>query len=73
MRNRISIVLTLKQNYNLEMKLKYWDCLEINLKCVVSEDGNTIYTFGVWSDLECYKWHSEEDLKHLAEDRDTVI
>ena len=55
------------------MKLKYWDYLEIDLKCVISEDGNTILTFGLWSDLECYKWQSEDDLKHLAEDRDPAL
>ena len=55
------------------MKLKYWDYLKIDLKCVISEDGNTIHTFGIWSDLECYKWQSEDDLKHLAEDRDPAL
>ena len=66
-------MLTLKQNYNLELKLRYWDHLDVNLKCVISEDGNTIHTFGLWSDLECYKWQSEDDLKHLAEDRDPAL
>jgi len=65
--------ITESTNYNLEMKLKYWDCLDVNLQCVISEDGNTIHTFGLWSDLECYKWQSEDDLNHLAEDRDPAL
>ena len=72
-RNRIPTVLILKKKYNLELKLKYWGFLEINLKCVISDDGNTIHTFGIWSDLEYYKWQSEDDLKHLAEDRDPAL
>ena len=40
---------------------------------LVSEDGKTMYTIGVWNDLSIHKWQSEDDLKHLSDDRDSFL
>ena len=40
---------------------------------VITDDGETMYVIGMWNDLECYKWQSEDDLKKLSEDRDPFL
>ena len=40
---------------------------------LVSEDGKTMYTIGVWNDLSIHKWQSEDDLKQLSDDRDSFL
>ena len=63
----------LKKHYNLQMKMRYWDHLDMNLNCVLSEDGCTLHTFGFWNEVLVYKFQNEEDLNSLAEDRDPAL
>ena len=37
---------------------------------MVSNDGKTIYSWGIANDVECHEWMSDEDLKKLADDRE---
>ena len=37
---------------------------------MVSNDGKTIYSWGIANDVECLEWMSDEDLKKLADDRE---
>ena len=67
-------MLIVEKNCNIELNLSYFGGeLPIQLQGVVSEDGKTMYTIGVWNDLECLKWQSEDDLKKLSEDRDPFL
>ena len=40
---------------------------------VMNDDGKTIYFWGLWNCVECYKWQSETDMKFLADDRDPAF
>ena len=37
---------------------------------MISNDGKTIYSWGIANDVECLEWMSDEDLKKLADDRE---
>ena len=37
---------------------------------MISNDGKTIYSWGIANDVECLEWMSDEDLKKLANDRE---
>ena len=37
---------------------------------VISEDGKTIYSWGLMNQLDVLKWQSDEDWKRLIEDRE---
>ena len=39
-------------------------------KGILSDDGKMIYSWGMWNDVECIKWMSDEDIKKLTDDRD---
>ena len=57
------------KNYNVEILL--WNGMMRTLG-IVSEDGKTIYGWGMWNTLEHIEWQSDEDLKKLADERDPV-
>ena len=57
------------KNYNVEILL--WHGMMRTLG-IISEDGKTIYGWGMWNTLEHVKWQSDEDLKKLADERDPV-
>ena len=40
---------------------------------VLSDDGKSIYLWGLWNCVECYKWQSETDMKTLAVNRDPAL
>ena len=40
---------------------------------VLSDDGKSIYLWGMWNCVEYYEWQSETDMKTLAEDRDPAL
>ena len=62
------------KHYNFEMKLSYMGGeIQEQLNGVITENGKTIYLIGMWNDLECYKWQSEDDLKKLSDDRDSAL
>ena len=52
------------------MNILHWGYVGEQKYGVMSDDGKTIYFWGLWNDLECYKWQSETDMKTLTEDRD---
>ena len=42
------------------------------IKGILSKDGKTMTTWGMWNHVESYIWQSEEDLKILKDQRDHV-
>ena len=62
------------KHYNFEMKLSYMGGeIQEQSNGVITENGKKIYLIGMWNDLECYKWQSEDDLKKLSDDRDSAL
>ena len=55
------------KNYNIEMNVH--NGMDHNFG-IVSEDGKTIYTWGIMNELAILKWQSDEDLKKLSDDRE---
>ena len=59
------------QNYNLEMKLNF-SVGEFKTLGILSEDGETVYAWGLMNDLQISKWLSDEDIEKLRNDREPV-
>ena len=55
------------ENYNIEMNV--WNGMD-HCFGVVSEDGKTIYSWGLMNSLDVLKWQSDEDWKRLIEERE---
>ena len=55
------------KNYNIEMNV--FNGMDHNFG-IVSEDGKTIYSWGMMNELAILKWQSDEDLKRLSNDRE---
>ena len=63
-----------KKKNNFELNLSYWGGeIPIQTHGVITTDGEKIFFWGAWNDIECHTWQSESDLKMLAEDRDSIL
>ena len=54
-------------NYNIEMNV--FNGMDHNFG-IVSEDGKTIYSWGMMNELAILKWQTDEDLKRLSDERE---
>lgn len=57
------------KNYNIEMNV--WNGMDHSFG-VISEDGKTIFSWGIMNSLDNLQWQSEEDWQRLVEDREHI-
>jgi hypothetical protein len=55
------------KNYNIEMNV--WNGMD-HCFGVISEDGETIYSWGLINAVDVLQWQSDQDWKTLFEDRE---